>query len=142
MRIFLLRKGIRLSKTTVHKYRNKDLCLHAIVMGKKPGYVRGSKNKIFANLLKQAFRAEAKNKVWCTDFTYIRLANGRMRYNGSILDLFDCSIVASVNGTYINTELAKKALKSENPQEGLILHSDQGCQFTSWEFVSYCKEKR
>ncbi len=41
-------------------------------------------------------------------------------------------------------ELAKKALekvpKSEKPQEGLILHSDQGCQFTSWEFVSYCKK--
>ena len=81
-----------------------------------------SKNKIFTSLLKQDFRAEAKNKIWCTDFTYIRLANGKMRYNCSILDLYDRSIVASVNGTYINTELAKKALekalKSENPQEG------------------------
>ncbi len=68
-----------------------------------------------------------------------------MRYNCSILDLYDRSIVASVNRTYINTELAKKALekalKSENLQKGLILHSDQGCQFTSWKFVSYCKEK-
>ncbi len=146
MRIFLMRKGIRLSKTTVHKYMNKDLCLHAIIMGKKPRYVKGEKNRTFANLLKQDFRAEAKNKIWCTDFTYIRLANGKMRYNCSILDLYDRSIVASVNGTYINTELAKntleKALKSEKPQEGLILHSDQGCQFTSWEFVSYCKEKK
>ncbi len=136
----------RLSKTTVHKYMNKDLCLHAAVMRKKPRYVRGAKNKIFTNLLKQDFRAESKNKIWCTDFTYIRLANGKMRYNCSILDLYDRSIVASVNGTYINTELAKKALekalKSENPQEGLVLHSDQGCQFTSWEFVSYCKEKK
>ena len=103
---------------------NKDLCLHAIVMRKKPRYVRGTKNKTFANLLKQDFRAEAKNRIWCTDFTYIRLANGRMRYNCSILDLFDRSVVASVNGTSINTELAKKALgkalKSEKPQEGLV----------------------
>ena len=113
---------------------------------KQRRYVRGAKNKIFTNLLKQDFRAESKNKIWCTDFTYIRLANGKMRYNCSILDVYDHSIVASVNGTYINTELAKKelekALKSENPQEGLVLHSDQGCQFTSWEFVSYCKEKK
>lgn len=145
MRIFLLRKGIRLSKTTVHKYMNKDLCLHAVVMGKKSRYPGGAKNKISASLLKQDFRAAAKNKIWCTDFTYIRLANGTMRYNCSILDLYDRSIVASVNGTYINTGLAKKALdkalKSENPQKGLILHSDRGRQFTSWEFVSCCKEK-
>ena len=87
---------------------NKDLCLHAAVMRKKPRYVRGAKNKIFTNLLKQDFRAEAKNKIWCTDFTYIRLANGKMRYNCSILDLYDRSIAASVNGTYINTELAKR----------------------------------
>ena len=109
-------------------------------MRKKPRHVRGAKNKIFANLLKQDFKAEAKNNIWRADFTYIRLANGRMRYNCSILNLFDRSIVASVNGTYINTELAKKAL--EKPQEGLILHSDQSCQFISWEFVSYCKEKK
>ncbi|MCI9557767.1 MAG: DDE-type integrase/transposase/recombinase [Lachnospiraceae bacterium] len=24
----------------------------------------------------------------------------------------------------------------------MILHSDQGYQFPSWEFVSYCKEKK
>jgi transposase InsO family protein len=70
VRIFLLCKGIRLSKITVHKYMNKDLCLHAIVMRKKLRYVRGTKNKIFTNLLKQDFRAEAKNKIWCTDFIY------------------------------------------------------------------------
>ncbi len=62
-RIFLLRKGIRLSKTTVHKYMNKDLDLHAIVMGKKLKYVRGAKNKVFTNLLKQDFRTKAKNKI-------------------------------------------------------------------------------
>ncbi len=69
-----------------------------------------------------------------------------MRYNGSILDLYDRSIVASVKGASIHTELAKealeKALKSEKPKEGLIPHSDQGCQYTSWEFVSYCREKK
>lgn len=122
MRIFLQRKGIHLSKTTVHKYMNKDLSLHAIVMRKKTKYRREVKNKIFSNLLKQDFRSEGKNRIWCTDFTYIRLSNGKMRYNCSILDLYDRSIVASVNGESINTKLAKetleKALKSEKPKEG------------------------
>lgn len=91
MRIFLLRKGI-------HKYMKKELSLHATIMIKKPKYVRGTKNKSFANLLKQDFRADSKNKIWGTDFTYSRLSNGKMRYNGSIMDLYDRSVVASVNG--------------------------------------------
>ena len=90
---------------------NKDLCLHAIVMREKPRHVRGAKNKVFASLLKRDFRAEAKNKTWRADFAYIRLANGKMRYNRSVLGLYGQSIAASVNGTYINTELAKQALE-------------------------------
>lgn len=34
-----------------------------------------------------------------------------MRYNCSMLDLYDRSMVTSVNGTYIYTELAKKNWK-------------------------------
>lgn len=69
MKIFLARKGINLSKTTVHRYRNRELSLHAVTMRKKQTYVRGEKNKIFPDLLKQKFTADAKNKIWCTDFT-------------------------------------------------------------------------
>ena len=143
MRIFLKRQGISLSKTTVHRYMNRILGLHAIVMRKKPAYMRGTKNKIFPNLLKQNFHCTKPNLIWCTDFTYIRMGNGKMRYNCSIIDLYDRSVVATLNSDYINTELAKatlqKALIAEKPAEGLILHSDQGCQFTSWDFIHYCE---
>lgn len=30
---------------------------------------------------------------------------------------------------------------NEKPGAGLILHSDQGCQFTSWTFVDFCKSQ-
>lgn len=56
MKIFLARKGINLSKTTVHRYMNQERNLHAVTMRKKGTCVRGE-----------------KNKIWCTDFTYIRL---------------------------------------------------------------------
>lgn len=141
----LARKGIKISKTTSHKYMNQYLNLHSIVFRKKYRYVRGEKNKVFPNLLKQDFRVNEKNKVWCTDFTYIRLANGNMRYNCSIIDLYDRSVVATLNSKYIDTELAldtlKIALKEEKPEPGLVLHSDQGCQYTSWAFVGFCKSK-
>ena len=145
MKIFLSRYGIFLSKTTIHKYMNKNLNLSAVIMRKKPGYKAGKKHKIFDNLLKQNFDIDQKNKVWCTDFTYMRQPNGRFRYNCSIIDLHDRSAIESINSNYINTELAietlKKALEKENHPKNLVLHSDQGVQFASWEFVMFCKEQ-
>ncbi len=63
--------------------------------------------------------------------------------NKNIIDLFDRSAVASLNSDYINTDLAintlKIALKKENYPK-VILYSDQGVQFTSWNFVNLCKD--
>ena len=47
-----------------------------------------------------------KDKVWCTDFTYMHQPRGKFRYNCTIIDLYDCSAVASVNSNYINTDLS------------------------------------
>ncbi len=110
MRVFLSRYGIYLSKFTIHKYMNKILNLSSVIMRKKPGYKSGHKHKIFDNSLKQDFTIIEKNKVWCTDFTYMRQANGRFRYNRTIIDLYDRSAIASVNADYMNTELAIKTL--------------------------------
>ena len=143
MRIFLLRKGIILSKTTVFKYMNKELRLLCICRRRRPGYKKGQAHKIFPNLLNQHFEVSEKNKVWCTDFTYLFLSNGALRYNCTIIDLYDRSIIASLNGKEITSQLAiktlQKALKHHKPDKGLILHSDQGSQFTSREFTEFCE---
>ena len=67
-----------------------------------------------------------------------------MRYNCTILDLYDRSVIASVHDRNITAELGKKALEaamSQHPwvlKNGVILHSDQGSQYTSKEFADYC----
>lgn len=53
----------------------------------------GLKNKVFSSLLKQNFHAPDQNLIWCTDFTYMRLSNGKIRYTCSIPHLYDQSIV-------------------------------------------------
>ncbi len=143
VKIFLKRKGINLSKTTVHRYMNKDLGLRSIVRRKKPSYKKGTQHKVFSNLINQDFTAPKTNKVWCTDFTYLFLTDGSKRYNCTIMDLYDRYIVASLNGKEISSELAvktlKKALESQPKlKDSLILHSDQGSQYTSKEFTDYC----
>lgn len=111
MRVFLARKQISLSKTTIHKYMNKELKLHCICRRKKPGYKKGHAHKIFPNLLNQNFLVEKANQIWCTDFTYIFLTNGSMRYNCTIIDLFDRSVVASETGKWTTIVLAIKTLE-------------------------------
>lgn len=143
MRVFLAREGIKLSKTTVHKYMNKQLQLYSICRRRRPGYQKGKASKVFPNYLNRHFIAPAKNKVWCTDFTYIFLSNGTLRFNCTVIDLYDRSVVASENGRWITSDLAiralEKALRGQpSVPKDLILHSDQGTQFSSTQFMDFC----
>ncbi|MGQ7673394.1 DDE-type integrase/transposase/recombinase, partial [Streptococcus suis] len=51
-------------------------------------------------------------------------------------------VVASLNSSHIDTELAKETLKialeRRKPAKGIILHSEQGRQFTAKEFNKFC----
>lgn len=137
-------QGISISDNTVYSYM-RQMNLQAIIMRKKPDYVYGAKHNLYDNLLKQNFTASAPNQKWCTDFTYLKLSDGRKRYNCSIIDLYDRSIVATLNGKSITASLAintvKIALVRSNISGGLILHSDQGSQFASNEFKIFCNSK-
>ena len=144
MTVYLEREGYSLSTTTVHKYMNGELGLRSIVRPKKPDYRRGNAHKVFENRINQDFSADGINRKWCTDFTYLFLRNRDVRYNCSIIDLHDRSLVASITDRHITSDLAirtlKKALKSQPALKGeLILHSDQGSQYTSKAFVEFCE---
>ena len=123
---------------------NAEMRLYSLVHPKKPCYRRGKPHKAFENKLQQKFHADHANHKRCTDFTYLFLKNGETRYNCSIVDLYDRSVIASVTERQITSGLAirtlKKALESQ-PQikEELILHSDQGSQYTSKAFVEFCE---
>lgn len=145
MKIYLERKNIHLSNLTVHKYMNTELGLASVVRRKKPGYQKGNAHKVFENILQQEFAADEMNQKWCTDFTYLFLSDGSKRYNCTILDLYDRSVVASITDKNITADLAirtvEKALESQPYISGkLILHSDQGSQYTSRDFISFCEK--
>lgn len=66
------------------------------------------------------------------------------RYNCTIIDLHDLSVIASVSGRNITAELGSRTLSkaiSQHPwvlKNGVVLHSDRGSQYTSKEFTDYC----
>ena len=144
MTAYLGRKGYSYSPATIHKYMNTELGFRSIVRPKKPDCGHGKPHKVFENRLKQDFTADVINQKWCTDFTYLYLKNHEVRYNCSIIDLHDRSVIASITDRHITSDLAirtlQKALDSQPKIKGeLILHSDQGTQYTSRAFTEFCE---
>jgi transposase InsO family protein len=88
----------------------------------------------YPNLLNRDFAATRPNQKWVTDITYIETRQGWC-YLSTIKDLYDGFIVAHVltqsNSIALVTNTVRQAKHTEKVPEGLILHSDQGHQYTS-----------
>lgn len=144
MKIYLERKGFSIGRSTAHIYMNKELDLKCVIRRKRQRWKTSPFKRIaYPNLLNRDFRAKAKNKKWVIDFTYLTLANGFRRYNCTVVDLYDRSVVASVSSRKIDSLLAirtvRLALKRQKTKiKDLILHSDQGVQFFSSNFKKFC----
>ncbi len=140
---YLKKESIVLSLPTVHAYM-KGMNLRSIARRRKNIYSKGEKHRIFDNLLNRKFKAETKNTIYLTDFTYLFLEDGTKRYNCTIIDLYDRSVVATLNSDRIDARLAidtlSIALENNKIEKGVILHSDQGTQYTSREFTEYCEK--
>lgn len=71
--------------------------------------------------------------------------DGSKRYNWSIIDLHERCLIAGITDKHITSGLAKRTLqKAIASQSGidssqLILHSDQGSQYTSKDFTEFCE---
>jgi transposase InsO family protein len=88
----------------------------------------------YENVLNRQFTASQPNQKWVTDVTYIPTQQG-WAYLSTIKDLFDGFIVAHQVGKENSLALVlntlKQAKQNEKVTDGLILHSDQGHQYTS-----------
>jgi len=89
---------------------------------------------IAPNLVARDFTAEAPNRVWLADITYIPTADGWL-YLSAVMDLFSRKIVGWAMRDHMQVELASAALtmaiQQQRPQAGLIHHSDRGVQYAS-----------
>jgi putative transposase len=87
------------------------------------------------NKLAQDFTADAPNRKWATDITYLPTAAGWV-YLAVVIDLFSRRVVGWALSTSLATELValalRHAIESRRPLGSQLLHhSDRGCQYTS-----------
>ena len=94
------------------------------------------------NLLKRDFNSEYINQKWSTDVTYI-IHNGKRAYLSSIMDLYTRNIIAYRisyrNDNKLVMDTLNEAIKTQKDVYGVILHSDQGFQYTSDEYKAICQ---
>jgi putative transposase len=87
------------------------------------------------NKLDRNFTADAPNRKWVTDITFLRTKTG-WAYLAVVIDLFGRKVIGWSIGSSLATELVSAALRSaiesRRPDgKRLLHHSDRGCQYTS-----------
>jgi len=94
------------------------------------------------DLVQRHFQADAPNRLWVADATYIPTAVGFF-YLAVVLDVFSRRIVGWAMGSHLRTRLMLQALDMALAQRrpgDVIHHSDQGCQYTSVAFGQRCRD--
>jgi len=141
VKIWLLRKtGLVINHKAVLRIMNKYGLLSEI-RKPRPLYMRQQAIHKYGNLLNRDFKAKAPNSKWVTDISYIHTKEGVL-YLSAIKDLYDNFIVAHDMGTTQDNALVYRTIKKAKREvaDGLILHSDQGFQYTSTGYSKLTKE--
>lgn len=109
---------------------------------RRPGKRYGKPSVVAPNHVQQQFDVREPNKVWVTDITYIRTHEGWL-YLSVVLDLFSRQVIGWSMQQRIDRELAINALLMavwrRQPKDAVIVHSDQGSQFSSYDWQDFLK---
>jgi transposase InsO family protein len=92
---------------------------------------------IAPNVLDRQFQAEAPNRKWAGDITYIPTDEGWL-YLAGVIDLCSRRIVGWSMADHMQTDLVADALSMaiarRQPPPGLLHHSDRGVQYASDDY--------
>ncbi|HBV9945490.1 TPA: IS3 family transposase [Klebsiella aerogenes] len=109
---------------------------------RSPRARKGEASIVSPNRLQRQFNPDAPDKRWVTDITYIRTHEGWL-YLAVVVDLFSRKIIGWSMQSRMTKDIVLNALLMavwrRNPQKQVLVHSDQGSQYTSHEWQSSLK---
>ena len=109
---------------------------------RRPGSYGGKPSKVVDNTLARQFDVATPDKAWVTDITYIRTLEGFV-YLAVVIDLYSRRVVGWSMRSRQTTDLVLQALLMavwrRKPKNTVLVHSDQGSQFTSMDWASFLK---
>ena len=109
---------------------------------RRPGMYSGKPSVVVDNTLDRQFDVEAPDRVWVTDITYIKTLEG-FAYLAVVIDLYSRRVVGwsmqSRQTTDVVLQTLVMAVWRRKPKNRVLIHSDQGSQFTSMDWVSFLR---
>ncbi|MKY90956.1 IS3 family transposase, partial [Salmonella enterica] len=120
----------------------KRVGIKAQVGYRSPRARKGEVSIVSPNRLQRQFNPDAPDERWVTDITYIRTHEGWL-YLAVVVDLFSRKIIGWSMQSRMTKDIVLNALLMavwrRNPQKQVLVHSDQGSQYTSHEWQSFLK---
>jgi putative transposase len=109
---------------------------------RRPGSYGGKPSVIVDNTLNRQFDVNAPDRVWVTDITYIRTLEG-FAYLAVVIDLYSRRVVGWSLQSRQTADVVLQALLMavwrRKPKNKVLIHSDQGSQFTSSDWASFLR---
>ncbi|WP_425529437.1 IS3 family transposase [Corynebacterium propinquum] len=133
----LRREGWVINHKLVYKLMGQLGLKSKVRAKKKHNSYKGTVSYIASNVVNRCFTPDEPNTVWASDVTEFRVAGTKV-YLSPIMDLCDRSIVSYSVSTSPNTAFTSQSLRDaiaqESPDQGLVVHTDQGFQYqhSSW----------
>lgn len=103
-------------------------------------------NNVADNLVKRQFEAYGPRMVLLTDITYIPYS-GVFAYLSTIIDAFTKQVLSYVLSESLEVDFVLETVNLMIEKHGMalttetIIHSDQGCHYTSCSFIQLVKDK-
>ncbi|HFN4652598.1 TPA: IS3 family transposase [Escherichia coli] len=120
----------------------KRVGIKAQVGYRSPQARKGEASIMSPNRLQRQFNPDAPDERWVTDITYIRTHEGWL-YLAVVVDLFSRKIIGWSMQSRMTKDIVLNALLMavwrRNPEKQVLVHSDQGSQYTSHEWQSFLK---
>ncbi|MFK3781670.1 IS3 family transposase [Agrobacterium sp. NPDC089420] len=109
---------------------------------RRPGIYGGKPSVVVDNSLDRQFDVAAPDTAWVTDITYIRTCEG-FAYLAVVIDLYSRRVIGWAMQNRQTTDVVLQALLiavwRRKPKNKVLIHSDQGSQFTSMDWASFLK---
>ncbi len=136
-------QGERISENRVARLASMAGIAAQVGYKRRPGRYGGKPAIVVKNRLEQQFQTSAPDQVWVTDITYIKTHEGWL-YLCVVIDLLSRRVVGWSAQSRMTTDLALQALLMavwrRKPAGQVMVHSDQGSQFTSREWQTFLRQ--
>ncbi|WP_098439146.1 IS3 family transposase [Bacillus sp. es.034] len=133
---------LKINRNTVQRIMQK-FNIQCRVKPKRQNYIAGESKIVVPNYLNRNFHASKPNEKWVTDITYLPYGE-KMLYLSTIMDLYNNEILAYTISDKQDKALVLDTLKRACEGRDVfecILHSDQGSQYTSYDFQEDAKKR-